>query len=329
MLVVHRLVNGALALDLLFNWSIRPVMGQLWTSMLRPFVCRVTLMTVLMFLIRVATMLPDLHVISAGTEHVSGPSARMLGSAMLNSVELTPNMCWITDRHLLRVLISVKLRVVRNFTVRCGANITGSSSIRNVTLPLTLSRHDDIYADLEAVQTLILSLLMPLRLCNTWTILLQMVVEFAQLCATLPADYIGPLSMVAMNFVDDRLQVTLMNELMVELQFVLRTNITLGSPLEMLIGLWTTIRACRTLFADGSPVLNYIDCLFILHLLCPVRRMLFGPLNAMLALVDSADKARFAGLPPYGTVAVPEMNISRLTRTTKTGMAYTRWRYCA
>lgn len=62
------------------------------------------------------------------------------------------------------------------------------------------------------MQTLIPEVLMPLRLCNTATIRLQTVVEFGQLWAVLPADYIGPLSMVAMKFVDERLAVTLLNE---------------------------------------------------------------------------------------------------------------------
>lgn len=88
-------------------------------------------------------MLPALHVISAGTEQVRGPNALRLRPARLNNLVLTPNVWCITDRHLLRVLISVKLRVVRNFNERCGEHITGSSNIRNVMLGLRLSRHEE------------------------------------------------------------------------------------------------------------------------------------------------------------------------------------------
>lgn len=138
-------------------------------------------MTPLAFLIRVATMLPALHVINAGTVHVPGANALTLRPASLNRDVLTPNMWWMTDRQLLRVLMSVKLRVVRKFSEHCGLQITGSSSIRKVMLGLCRSRHDETYASLEAVQTFIPEVLIALTPCRRPTIRLQTVVEFGQL----------------------------------------------------------------------------------------------------------------------------------------------------
>lgn len=99
--------------------------------------------TVCILLIRVATILPDLQVIKAGMVQVVGPSALRLKPASENKLALVSNICRITDRQLLPVLVSAKLRAMKKFNDRCGSNITGSKRTRKVILGLLRSRHED------------------------------------------------------------------------------------------------------------------------------------------------------------------------------------------
>lgn len=140
-----------------------------------------------MLLIRVATMLPELQVMQAGMVQVVGPSAVRLKPPSLNRLALVSNRCRMTDRQFLPVLVRAKLRAMKNFSDRCGSNITGSRRTRKVMLGLLLSRHEETYADLEAVQTLIPVVLILSRVCRHLTIRLHVPVEVGQLWPTLAA----------------------------------------------------------------------------------------------------------------------------------------------
>lgn len=157
-------------------------------------------------------MLPELHVMQAGMVQVIGSSALRLRPASLNRVALVSNMCRMTDRQFPPVLMRAKLRATKNFSDRCGSNITGSRRTRKVTPGLLRRRHEETYADLEAVQTFIPVVLMLPRVCRQLTIRLQVPVDVGQLCAMLAAPYMGPLTMVAMNLVEVTLEVILLKE---------------------------------------------------------------------------------------------------------------------